>query len=118
GAPGGAGARLRDRGAHHRERAAAGRRRGPRAAMIQPTRRLVLGLAVGFPLALLPALVAPPLWTTWAAGLCALLAAVAADAALAVRPRRMRLLAEVPDTLFIGERDAVRRAPAGAGSAA
>ncbi|HEX6739874.1 MAG TPA: hypothetical protein VF310_16470, partial [Vicinamibacteria bacterium] len=32
-----------------------------------PTRRAVLLLAAGFPLALLPALVAAPLWPAWAA---------------------------------------------------
>ena len=75
--------------------------------MIQPTRRLVLALAAGFPLALLPALTAPALWTLWAAGLFVAVAAATADAALAVRPRRLVLSAEIPDTLFIGERDAV-----------
>jgi uncharacterized protein (DUF58 family) len=87
--------------------------------MIQPTRRLVLALGAGFPLALLPALVAPALWTVWAAGLLAALAAALADMALAVRPRGLKLSAEIPDTLFIGERDAVQlrlEVPAGARS--
>ena len=85
--------------------------------MIQPTRRLVLALAAGFPLALLPALTAPALWPVWAAALFAAVAAATADAALAVRPRRLVLSAEIPDTLFIGERDAVKlrlQVPAGA----
>ena len=54
--------------------------------MIQPTRRLVLVLAAGFPVALLPSLVAPPLWVAWAAALVAATASALADAALAVRP--------------------------------
>jgi uncharacterized protein (DUF58 family) len=85
--------------------------------MIQPTRRLVLALAAGFPLALLPALVAPPLWLLWAAALLGTLAAALADGALAVRPRQLGLTAEIPDTLFIGERDRVRLRLQGPGGA-
>jgi uncharacterized protein (DUF58 family) len=76
--------------------------------MILPTRRLVVALAAGVPLALLPALVGPRLWPLWAAAACAALGAAAVDAALAVRARDLRVEAVVPDTLFIGERDALR----------
>ena len=82
--------------------------------MIQPTRRLVPGPGRGLPAG--PAAVAPvasALWIVWAAGVFAVVAAATADLALAVRPRRLRLAAQIPDTLFIGERDAAQLAALG-----
>jgi uncharacterized protein (DUF58 family) len=71
--------------------------------MIRPTRRCVLLFAAAFPAALLPALVALPLWRTWAMMAAAGGLAVAADLALVLGPERLRLGTRLPETLFIGE---------------
>lgn len=71
--------------------------------MIAPTRRAALGLLALFPVALLPALVAPGLWAAWAAGLALVLTALVADVLLAPPASRLRLEADVPDSLFVGQ---------------
>lgn len=76
--------------------------------MIRPTPRAVVLLAAGFPLALLPALVATPLWTVWAAALGGTLALVAADWWLAVAPADVTVRAALPGTLYVGDRDVLR----------
>src|SRR5262249_25066869 len=80
-------------------------RAAPRAAMIVPTRRAVVLLAAGFPVALLPALVAGPLWPAWAAVLAGALATMAAELLLATAPERVAVEARLPEALYVGGRD-------------
>jgi uncharacterized protein (DUF58 family) len=70
---------------------------------MRPTPRGALLLALGFPLALLPTLVAAPLWVLWAAALAGTLALFAADWLLAVRPSEVALEAVAPGTLYVGD---------------
>jgi len=74
----------------------------------RPTPRAVLLLAGGFPLALLPALVAGPLWTVWAAALASTLALFAAEWLLAVGRSDVTVEAAAPAVLYVGDRDVLR----------
>jgi uncharacterized protein (DUF58 family) len=76
--------------------------------VIRPTPRAVLLFAAGFPLALLPALVASPLWTVWAAVLAGTLALLAADWLLAVPPSDVSVAVAAPDVLYVEDRDVLR----------
>lgn len=76
--------------------------------MTRPTPRAVLLLAAGFPLALLPALVAASLWPLWAAALAGTLALVAAEWLLAVAASDVTLEARAPGVLYVGDRDVLR----------
>jgi uncharacterized protein (DUF58 family) len=73
--------------------------------MTVPTRRAVLLLAGGFPLALLPALVRPGLWPLWMAALATTAAAFALDALLGVPAAPPALQARAPAVLHVGEDD-------------
>ena len=70
--------------------------------MIRPTRRAVLLLALGLPVALLPALAGEGLWVAWVAYLLVLLAATALDAILLPPQRSIRLEVDCPKRLYIG----------------
>jgi uncharacterized protein (DUF58 family) len=76
--------------------------------MIRPTPRCVLLLAGGVPVALVPALVAPRLWTLWLTVLALSLLAAGLDLVLGIPSRRLRVDADAPATLYIGERDPLR----------
>lgn len=71
--------------------------------MMAPTRRAARLLLALFPAALLPALAAPWLWSPWAVGLSLALTAMLADALLAPPAARLRLDAQAPGSLFVGE---------------
>ncbi len=69
-----------------------------------PTPRCLLLFALGLPVAIVPAVADPRLWTLWLAYLgCALLAA-GVDAVLGLPAQRLRIEIEAPETLFIGVR--------------
>lgn len=68
-----------------------------------PTRRCVLLFAAGFPVALLPALVSPRLWTVWVAFVAVAAFLAGLDALLGLPRRRLRAEVEAPSALFIGE---------------
>src|SRR5258708_2633637 len=70
---------------------------------MRPTLRSVLLFAGGVPVALLPAIFTARLWTVWLAYTGVALFLIAADAALALGPRRLHVATELPETLFIGE---------------
>ena len=76
--------------------------------MIVPTRRGVIALAAGVPLALLPAIVSARLWPIWAAALGATLAALVTEWLLGAAPRRLTVVARPPAALYIGERQALQ----------
>ena len=84
--------------------------------MIVPTRRAVLVLAAGFPLALLPALLNASLWTFWAALLAGTIAALAAELLLSVGPGQVSLDARPPAALYVGDQDALTLRVSVAGS--
>jgi uncharacterized protein (DUF58 family) len=71
--------------------------------MIVPTRRAVLLAAAGFPVALLPALVAAALWPLWAGALALSVAALVAEALLGRPPRDLAVHGRAPAVLYIGE---------------
>lgn len=73
--------------------------------MIVPTRRAVVALTAGFPLALLPAVASARLWPLWAAALGATVAALIVEWLLVAPPHRITLLAHPPAMLYIGERE-------------
>lgn len=72
---------------------------------MQPTVRAALLFAAGLPVALLPAVVDPRLWTAWLAVLTASLVAVFADALAGLPRRRLSIDVALPETLYIGDRD-------------
>ena len=76
--------------------------------MIQPTRRFLLLLLAGLPLALLPALVAAELWVVWAGVLLLEFAALALDAWRASSSSRAELEVSAPGTVPIGSRADLR----------
>lgn len=71
--------------------------------MTLPTRRLVILLAATLPVALLPAIVDERLWPLWAALVAGLALACLADALLAVPRGRLRVDAQLPTLLYIGD---------------
>jgi uncharacterized protein (DUF58 family) len=73
--------------------------------MTVPTRRAVLLLAAGFPLALLPALVRASLWPVWAAVLAGAAAAMVADLLLSLWPGHLSLEVNPPTALYVGDQD-------------
>jgi uncharacterized protein (DUF58 family) len=82
---------------------------------MRPTARAILVAALGLPVALLPALVYPRLWTFWPAFLGVLALAVGLDAALLPRRRDLSLDVELPGTMYVGEEDTARFALRAAG---
>jgi uncharacterized protein (DUF58 family) len=76
--------------------------------VIYPTPRAIAVAAAGFPLALVPALVAPGLWGLWFsfAALSAFLFGL--DVILALPPAGLRAEVEPPDQLAVGARGAVQ----------
>ena len=71
--------------------------------MIRPTMRAVLLFAAGVPLGLVVVSIAPTAWIFAANYAVLVLLAIATDALLACRPRRLIVGIETPDRLFIGE---------------
>jgi uncharacterized protein (DUF58 family) len=71
--------------------------------MIRPTMRAVLLFAAGVPLGLVVVSIAPTAWVFAANYAVLVLLAIATDALLACRPRRLIVGIETPDRLFIGE---------------
>lgn len=73
--------------------------------MTRPAPRAVLLLAAGFPVALLPALVARALWVAWALYLALALALIAAEWLLATSATEIAVEASAPPVLYVGDRD-------------
>lgn len=71
--------------------------------MIRPTRRAVLLLAAGIPVALVPALVEPRLWGTWLGYLFLAVVAIGLDAILLPPERRLAVETRAPKTLYAGD---------------
>lgn len=65
----------------------------------------MLLFALGIPIALVPSLVDPRLWTIWLAFVVVSIVAMTADALMALPRRRLVVEAVPPDTLYIGDRD-------------
>jgi uncharacterized protein (DUF58 family) len=72
---------------------------------MRPTPRLLLLLAGGLPVALAPGLIAPGLYRVWLVALGALALAALVDAGLSPRRKRLRVAADVPPQLYVGEPD-------------
>ena len=72
---------------------------------MRPTLRCVLVFAAGFPVSLAPVMVSPRLWTLWLGYIGAVALIAGLDYVLGLPRRRVRVSVEVPDTLYIGERD-------------
>ncbi|MBT8494144.1 MAG: DUF58 domain-containing protein [Deltaproteobacteria bacterium] len=62
-------------------------------------------MATGFPIALIPVLVSPQLWTLWLTFVGAVLVLMAIDTVLALPRRRLKIDIEPPETLYIGDSD-------------
>ncbi len=75
---------------------------------VYPTRRAVVLMALGAPLALAVAVAAPGLWIAAAAWIVLTLGLMVADLALAPPPRRLALTADLPGAIGAG-RDATAR---------
>ncbi len=72
---------------------------------MRPTFRCVLMFTAGFPVALIPVLVTPQLWTLWLTFMAATVALTGFDALLALPRRRLEHGLTPPETLFIGDSD-------------
>ena len=72
---------------------------------MRPTARGALIMAAGFPVALVPVLISPQLWTLWLAFVGAALSLMAIDAVLALPRRRVAITATPPEILYIGDSD-------------
>lgn len=75
---------------------------------MQPTVRSALLFAAGLPAALLPAVIDARLWTVWLALFVAAIVAVIADALAGMPRRRLGIEVELPEMLYIGDRDPLR----------
>ncbi len=75
---------------------------------MQPTLRSALLLAAGLPVALAPAVIDPRLWTVWLALFVASLVAIIVDALAGMPRRRLAISVELPEMLYIGDRDPLR----------
>jgi uncharacterized protein (DUF58 family) len=73
--------------------------------MTVPTRRAVILVATGFPVALLPAVLDGALWPAWAAVLALCAAALTAESLLGRAPRGLSVTASAPPALYMGEPD-------------
>lgn len=69
---------------------------------MRPTARAVLLLALGFPLALMPALVHARLWPLWVAFVAVASLAIGLDGILLPRAKELALAAELPAQLMVG----------------
>ena len=74
--------------------------------MIRPTRLALLGFTAGLPLAVMPAILSPSLWTFWLVAMIALLLLVGIDSLLALSTRRLELEIVTPEILYVGREDA------------
>src|SRR4029077_3030934 len=72
---------------------------------MRPTRRAILLVALGLPVALLPVVVAERLWVVWPAYLGVMALALGVDALWAPRRRGIACSVEMPGTLYIGEEE-------------
>jgi uncharacterized protein (DUF58 family) len=70
---------------------------------MRPTLRCLLVFVGGIPLSLGAVAIHPRLWTVWVGYLGAALMLVGLDALLALASRKLRITAEVPPQLFIGD---------------
>lgn len=73
--------------------------------MIAPSSRCVLVFSLGFPIALLPTLVSPHLWTVWLAFVFSALVLAGADIILGLPRRRLTVSVTPPELLYIGDSD-------------
>jgi len=74
--------------------------------MPKPTRRAIILLALGLPVALLPVVFDKGLWVIWIAFDAAVVALLGLDALLAPRRSAVRVSVDVPKTFFLGEEQA------------
>jgi uncharacterized protein (DUF58 family) len=72
---------------------------------MRPTRRAILLVALGLPVALLPVAVAERLWVVWPAYLGVMALALGVDALWVPRRREFAATVEMPGTLYIGEEE-------------
>lgn len=72
---------------------------------MQPTLRAALLFAAGVPVALMPVVVDPRLWTVWLAVVVASGVAVFADALFSLPRRQLVVEVDAPDVLYIGDTD-------------
>jgi len=75
--------------------------------MIRPTRRAVLLFAASVPLALVIASAAPSWWALSVEGAALVLAGLASDVVLALRPRALGAEFATPDRIYIGDAGAI-----------
>jgi uncharacterized protein (DUF58 family) len=75
---------------------------------MRPTLRTVLLFLAGGPLALLVTLIDPALWTMWISSVSGSVVLVGFDFLVGLPRRRVRVVAEVPETLYIADRDPLR----------
>ncbi len=73
-----------------------------------PTLRAVIVCLAGLPVALLATLVAPGLWTVWAAWVLLTFVAILADAIFALPARGIEVTVDAPSAMAIGEEAACR----------
>lgn len=72
-----------------------------------PTTRSVATLALGLVFAALPIFLGPAAWIAWIVYLSGSAAVIALDAILALRAHALRLVANSPSTIFIGESESL-----------
>lgn len=70
--------------------------------MVRPTRRAILAAALGLPVALLPVVVLPRLWSLWLLYGALLTCFLAVDGLLAPRRREIEVAIEMPQPISIG----------------
>ncbi len=75
---------------------------------MKPTRRALLLFGLGLPVALLPVMLTPQLWALWLASTVICVAALAIDLLAAPGPAALQLAVEVPEALYIGDRDPLK----------
>lgn len=83
-------------------------RRNRESGTISPTRRAVLALLTGVPLAVLPACADPALWTYWLAYVLLSVAVLGADLIFGPRLNRIDVRYDGPERLFVGEEQKIR----------
>jgi len=72
---------------------------------MRPTLRGLLIFTAGFPVALIPVLVSPQLWTLWLTFVAATIALIGIDGLLALPVKRLKYEPIPPETLYIGDQD-------------
>lgn len=71
--------------------------------VVYPTRLAIILMALGVPLAMLIAVIAPPFWMVCFAGITGVLCALGADIVLCISTRRLTIKPHAPGVYFVGE---------------